>query len=251
MMARPAHRQDAFSGTVHSTVVEVRNLGCLLGPDLVVVIESLTLQAGEVMVLDAPSGTGKSTVLGLLAGIIPAAGFDGRRHRMFGRDFTAGSTIPSPDATELGFVLQTSSLVPYLTLGDNIDLPASIAGCTVPKAWRGQLIGQLGLDPLLSRMPDQVSVGQRQRAAIARAMLCRPRLLLMDEPVSALDPGNVRLVERLILDLAHQAGSAVLLASHQVERSAFATERRAAHRVMHHQGIAYSLFHDGRDGGQA
>ena len=151
-----------------------------------------------------------------------------------------------PKAAELGFVLQTSTLVPYLTVGDNIDLPAQIDRRPVPADWRAHLIGQLGLDPLLSRMPHQVSVGQRQRAAIARAMLCRPRLLLMDEPVSALDPVNVRRVETLILDLARQAGSAVVLASHQVERSAFVAERRAEHRVVHHQGIAYSLFSDGR-----
>ncbi|OYU17404.1 MAG: ABC transporter ATP-binding protein [Rhodobacteraceae bacterium PARR1] len=237
---------SAVPGTsARQAVAELRNLGCALGSDLFVVIESLTLFAGDVLVLDAPSGTGKSTVLGLMAGIIPAADLQGRVQRMFGRDLADPSRpFAPPTAAELGFVLQTSTLIPYLSLAENIDLPAAIARCTVAADWRAQLIRQLGIETLLRRMPHQVSVGQRQRAAIARAMLARPRLLLMDEPVSALDPSNVRRVETLILDLARQAGAAVVLASHQVDRSAFAAERRAAHRVVHHQGVAYSLFHD-------
>ena len=194
MMSQGRMTPLAASGsTAGDAVVDLRNLGCALGSDLCVVIEALTLFAGDVLVLDAPSGSGKSTVLGLMAGVIAAADLEGRVQRMFGRDHADPSrpVIP-PTAAELGFVLQTSTLIPYLSLAENIDLPAAVARCPVAVDWRAQLVRQLGIETLLRRMPHQVSVGQRQRAAIARAMLTRPRLLLMDEPVSAMSDGSRR-----------------------------------------------------------
>lgn len=224
-------------------VVEAVNLGCQLGTEFSVVIETLELSRGEVLVLDSPSGSGKSTVLGLIAGAIPSLDFDGRKH------IIAGHTLPRhlpesfhPGPKELGFVLQTGTLVPYLSLAENIALPARIAKLPAESGWTSALIARLGLSGLETRLPSEVSVGQRQRAAIVRAMATRPKLLLMDEPVSALDPANVRQVEELILAIAADAGSAVIIASHQVARSAFADHRKARHRIYRSDGMTYSLF---------
>jgi putative ABC transport system ATP-binding protein len=141
-----------------------------------------------------------------------------------------------------GFQLQASSLIPYLTVAQNIALPAKIAKIRFDPSWYQLLNERLALTDLQNRYPNQISVGQRQRASIARAMLTRPKLILMDEPVSALDPTNVHKVERLIIELAQDAGSAIVLASHQVDRGAFARERRATHRVIQRDAITYSLF---------
>lgn len=232
-------------------VADMFRVGCRLGREFCVVIERLQLRAGEVLVLDSPSGTGKSTVLGLIAGIVPAEPFEAGHHRLFGRPVSARAEGRLPKAADLGFVLQSATLVPYLTVGQNIGLPARVAGCAVSPGWRETLLQRLGIAGLQGRYPDEISIGQRQRVAIARAMLARPRLLLMDEPVSALDPANVRQVEQLILDLARAASSAVVLASHQVARSAFAGEARAQHRLVQQDGVTYSLFSHPGAGGQA
>jgi putative ABC transport system ATP-binding protein len=231
-------------------VADMFRIGCRLGREFCVVIERLQLRAGEVLVLDSPSGTGKSTVLGLIAGVVPAEPFEAGHHRLFGRPVKATAERGLPRAAELGFVLQGATLVPYLTVSQNIGLPARVAGCSVSPGWRENLLQRLGIAGLHGRYPDEISIGQRQRVAIARAMLTRPRLLLMDEPVSALDPSNLRQVENLILDLAREASSAVLLASHQVARSAFAGEHKAQHRLVEQDGVTYSLFSHAGEGGQ-
>lgn len=221
-------------------VLHVRNLGVRLGPDFAVVIDRLDLDPGEVLLLDSASGTGKSTVLALVAAAIPGSGMPGETLVL------AGRPVPRPPAPDraapgragfappdvLGFVLQTARLVSFLTLGENIGLPARLAGLDPDPGWRAHLLGRLGIAGLLNRRPDQVSVGQRQRAAVARAMLARPQLLLLDEPVSALDPANTDAVEALIADLAAETGAAVLLASHQAGRGVFARQARCTQRLV-------------------
>lgn len=232
-------------------VADIRRIGCRLGREFCVVIEDLTLEAGEVLVIDSASGTGKSTVLGLIAGIIPATKYEAGHHRLFGREISADAEDGLPKAAELGFVLQSATLVPYLTVRENIGLPQRVANLRTSLDWEASLFDRLGIEGLLDRYPEEISIGQKQRVAIARAMLARPRLLLMDEPVSALDPANVRQVESLILDLAREAGSAVVLASHQIARSAFAAKRRAQHHLVEQDGISYSLFSNPVGGGRA
>jgi putative ABC transport system ATP-binding protein len=233
-------------------VLHVRNLGRRLSQDFAVVIEALDLDPGEIVVLDSASGTGKSTVLGLVSAAIPSGGMDGERLKLCGQPVPVPpdrqraapdrAGFAAPDV--LGFVLQTARLVPFLSLGENIGLPARLAGLPTDRDWAAHVLDRLGIATLTGRRPDEVSVGQRQRAAVARALLARPALLLLDEPVSALDPANTEAVEALIAELAREAGSAVLLASHKAMGGAFADAPRCGHEVVRDpDGVQVSLFH--------
>ncbi|MEM7472697.1 MAG: ATP-binding cassette domain-containing protein [Pseudomonadota bacterium] len=234
-------------------VVHIRDIGIRLGDELVVIVDALDMDAGDVVVLDAISGAGKSTALGLIAGALPAERMSvSSAHRLSGQSITPElprDKFSGPD--RLGFVLQTNILIPYLSISENIDLPMTIAGQRPETDWREHLVRALGLTGLTDRMPTEVSVGQRQRVTIARALLGQPDLLLLDEPVSALDPVNVGQVERLIEVLAQDAGSAVILASHQAARGAFADARRVGHRTEDQGGVLYSRFSDAYEGEMA
>lgn len=225
--------------------LHIRNLGLRLSRDFAVVVEALDLKQGEQVVLDAVSGAGKSTALGLIAAALPSAGFPGEVLELNGHPVDRTDTerrFARPDT--LGFVLQTNTLVPYLSVFENIVLPAQTAGTEIDPDWRDHLFEVLGLSGLLKRLPQALSVGQRQRVSVARALISKPAVLLLDEPVAALDPGNVSKVEQLISVLAQEAGSGVVLASHQAQEGAFAQSRRVRHRLLQDQGTTYSVFSD-------
>lgn len=224
-------------------VVHIRNLGVRLSRNFAVVIESLDIYRGERLVMDAPSGAGKSTALGLVCAAIPDSGFPDRVHQINGRDVDPGlprESFAGPEA--LGFVLQTNSLVPFLTAQENLRLPLQLTTQRAQPEWERHLIETLGLGRLLGHLPSALSVGQRQRVSIARALLGMPALLLLDEPVASLDPANVGKVEHLIAQLAQEAGSAVLLASHQAQSGVFSDAPRLRCDVLEHGGVHYTLF---------
>lgn len=226
-------------------VIHIRDLAVRMGSELVVCVESLDVVKGEVVVLDAESGAGKSTALGLISGAIPAEAGPSVVHRLSGQDVrstTPRSAFAGPD--KLGFVLQTNVLMPYLSVVDNIQLPLTIANLPIQSDWSAHLIGALGLSDLVARYPNQISVGQRQRVSIARALLGRPDVLLLDEPVSALDPANAAQVEELIEVLVADTGSAVILASHQAFRGVFSETRRVSQLTQIDQNCVYSVFSD-------
>ena len=219
-------------------VLDVRNLSIRLSDEFGVVIERIVLDSRDVVVLDAPSGAGKSTVLGLISGAIAPTETEGSVHQVAGHPVEG--QVPGPGT--LGFVLQTSTLVPYLTVEENITLPCRVADIAYEGEWLDYLLRGLGLMELKERKPQHISVGQRQRVGIARAFLSRPELLLLDEPVSALDPSNVDQVERLIALLAEEAGTGIVLASHQAARGAFANKPRARHSTELRDGALFSVF---------
>lgn len=226
-------------------VIHIRDLAVRLGSDLVVRVEKMDVSKGEVVVLDAESGAGKSTVLGLISGAIPAEKGLTVAHSLSGQDVQSAKVRTAFGGPKsLGFVLQTNVLMPYLSVQENIELPMTIAALPIQIDWTEYLIGALGLTDLVHRLPSQISVGQRQRVSIARALLGRPDVLLLDEPVSALDPANAKQVEELIEVLVAETGSAVVLASHQAFRGAFANTRRVSQRTQIDQNCVYSLFSD-------
>ncbi len=200
-------------------VLEVAGLTFARGPgpeDFRLSLPALALRAGEVVALLGESGSGKSTLLDLL-GLVAAPGAIAR-YRLAGEDLTAALRAGDLEAVaparraRLGYVLQEGGLLPFLTVAENIALTRPV-GRPAPMAL-ATLAERLGLAGVLGRKPDAISVGQRQRAAIARAAMGDPAVILADEPTAALDPPTARATLALLVELAAERGTAVLIATH-------------------------------------
>lgn len=185
------------------------------------------IERGGQLLLTGPSGCGKTTLLSILAGLLPpGAGtvtFDGEDIYKAGqraRDKMRGQKI--------GFVFQNLHLVPSLTLEQNIALAASMAGAPLDKKRMEDVLSFLGLASLRTRKPHLLSHGERQRAAIARAILNKPALIIADEPTSALDDDNAHAIATLLKRCAAESGAALLIATHD-------------HRLMAHVPTVLSL----------
>ncbi|MBN2508312.1 MAG: ABC transporter ATP-binding protein [Verrucomicrobia bacterium] len=173
---------------------------------------SMVLDAGQFLALQGPSGCGKTTLLLIAGGLLePTAG----SVRLNGQNPYA----LTPDrrarfrAETIGFVFQQFHLAPYLNVLDNV-LSAAIATGAKDALPRAQsLIARFGLEPRMRHVPGQLSTGERQRTALARAVLNRPKLLLADEPTGNLDRASADIVLNHLAEFA-QAGGAVLLVSH-------------------------------------
>ncbi|GAB4140701.1 MAG: ABC transporter ATP-binding protein [Planctomycetaceae bacterium] len=172
---------------------------------------SMTLDLGEFKAVCGPSGCGKSTLLLLAGGLLaPTTG----QVRIAGEDPYA---LPADlraefRARQIGFVFQQFHLVPYLTVLENV-LAASIGTQLTDADSRArELLTQFGLESRLSHLPTELSTGERQRVAMARALLNRPKLLLADEPTGNLDRENAEIVMRYLVEFVNEG--AVLLVTH-------------------------------------
>lgn len=172
----------------------------------------IALEPGESAVLLGPSGKGKTTYLHLLAGLLPLQ--EGTVH-------IAHTNLSSLSARaldrfrgkQMGLVFQKSYFLPYLTIGQNLQLAQNIAGSAEPSAIH-QALSELSAEHLMAKKPAQCSVGEQQRASIARALLGQPSLLLADEPTSALDDGNAKAVAQMLQQAARQHRAALLIVTH-------------------------------------
>lgn len=185
---------------------------------------SLELDAGEFVAIHGPSGCGKSTLL-LTAGTLlkPDSGtveIDGTDPYAMSSD--ARATFRS---NQIGFVFQQFHLVPYLSVLDNVLAPSIAQGGSAELRDRAlQLVQQFGLGDRAHHVPSHLSSGERQRCALARAMLKQPRLILADEPTGNLDEQNAQLVLKSLRDLT-ATGTAVLLVTHD-PRAGHVADRR-------------------------
>lgn len=189
---------------------------------------SLTIAPGEFVLLEGPSGAGKSTLLGVAAGMLtPAEGSVTLVGMELGRLSPAARRRQR--ARTLGFVFQRSNLVSGLTALDNVRLMAEIAGVPSPEAKRRarDLLERVGLGSLGSRLPHELSGGEEQRLAIARALVHRPALVLADEPTSSLDGQTGRTVAELLATLAREHGTAVLVSTYDPRLAPYAQRRIA------------------------
>lgn len=181
---------------------------------------SLELPAGELCVLLGPSGSGKSTVLRIIAGLLAA---DRGRVFLHGRDV---SELP-PQARGAGFVFQSYALFRGMTVAENVGFALAVRG--VARAERRHRVEELlelvGLAGLGKRLPRQLSGGQQQRVAIARSLVLKPRIILMDEPFSALDEPTRLDMQALILELWREIEATVFLVTHSIAEAVYLGDR--------------------------
>lgn len=186
-----------------------------------VYLPQLSLRPGQVMAVTGESGCGKSTLLeaiGLLLRPASVERFTLETETLLdvGALLTHNQQAELADtrARHLGFVLQNGGLLPFLSVQDNITLPCQLLGKQPEKGMLKRIIDTLKLGPLLGKLPAQLSFGERQRTAFARAILHRPGLVLADEPTAALDPHNAQQLFRLFIDLVAQEGMMALVVCH-------------------------------------
>jgi putative ABC transport system ATP-binding protein len=191
-------------GTGHTEVVAVRNV-------------SLAVSRGKIVALLGPSGAGKSTLLALLGLILPpnkgritiegTVVFENHRAKVDLRTFRR---------RKFGFVFQKANLIPFLTAAENVRLAMEIDDQPA-KASRKRatdLLDYLGVADRAQNMPNQLSGGEQQRVAVARALANRPSLILADEPTAALDSIRGRQVMELFAKVAHEQNAAVIVVTH-------------------------------------
>jgi putative ABC transport system ATP-binding protein len=189
---------------------------------------SLKLERGDFVALMGPSGCGKSSLLHLCGAMDRPSS---------GSLVIEGTPLQSLDdlgltrlrRSRIGFVFQFFNLLPTLTVAENVALPLLLAGVAKTKAEEeaSRWINRVGLDSRRGHYPQQLSGGEMQRTALARAVVHRPALLLADEPTGNLDSTNSVRVLELLRELNEETKAAVLLATHSVEIAA------GAKRVLH------------------
>ncbi len=189
----------------------------------------LTVPRGQFVAVMGPSGSGKSTLLGLLAGLdAPSSGqilLDGQEITHLGEDEMAVLR-----GRKIGFVFQSYQLVPTLTAEENVLLPLDVGVDGYDGAARiRELLESVGLADRLDHYPVQLSGGEQQRVAIARAFVCRPPLILADEPTGNLDSANGRHVLEMLLDLNRRERTTLLLVTHNRELAALADRLISLH----------------------
>jgi putative ABC transport system ATP-binding protein len=182
---------------------------------------NLHIDQGEFVVISGPSGSGKTTLLMTVAAMLrPTSGVV----RVDDRDVYAMSVRQRARfrADTIGFVFQMFHLVPYLSVLDNVLLARGAVTRNGQKTRARELLEQLGLQHRLGHRPGELSAGEKQRTAVARAMLNEPKLILADEPTGNLDPENAEAVLKHLKDY-QEAGGTVMVATHGPTAVRFAT----------------------------
>jgi putative ABC transport system ATP-binding protein len=184
----------------------------------------LTVAAAQFLAITGPSGSGKSTLLGLVAGLdAPSGG----RILIGGRDITGlgEDDLARLRRSTIGFVFQFFHLLPSLTALENVMVPMEIAGRRDAVSRGRALLAEVGLTDRGHHYPSQLSGGEQQRIAIARALANDPPILLADEPTGNLDLANGRHVMELLLDIRRTRGATLMLATHDASLAARADTR--------------------------
>jgi NitT/TauT family transport system ATP-binding protein len=177
----------------------------------------LVVEPGELVALIGPNGSGKSTLLRVIAGLLPPDR---------GKATLDGRPIDGPDP-RIGLVFQEPRLLPWRTTESNVAYPLELSG--VPAAERRAkvetLLRTVGLEGAAKQVPSQLSGGMRQRAALARTLTLEPRVLLLDEPFSALDELTRERLNLELLAIAARTPTTIILVTHSVQEAVFLADR--------------------------
>jgi putative ABC transport system ATP-binding protein len=198
-------------------MIAVRNLVMRLrsGPGTLTILDDVSLEvpAREFLAVTGPSGSGKSTLLGLIAGLDqPTSGsviINGVDLTRLGEDAAARFRRAT-----IGYVFQSFHLIPTLTAAENVAVPMELGGARDAAARARALLDAVGLGDRAHHYPAQLSGGEQQRVALARAISLGPPLLLADEPTGNLDSATGAQIIELILALKREAGSTLVLVTH-------------------------------------
>jgi len=185
------------------------------GGRLVTILDDVNLEipAKQMVAIVGPSGSGKSTLLGLIAGLDrPTSG----SIRLNGAEITRMSegALARYRRAHIGYIFQSFHLIPTLTALENVLVPLELAGLPSPVERATELLSAVGLGDRLHHYPVQLSGGEQQRVAVARAFACRPSVLLADEPTGNLDQATGRQVMDLLLSLQRDHGTTLVLVTH-------------------------------------
>ena len=194
---------------------------------------TFSVASGSSVAITGPSGGGKSTLLGVIGGLAqPTSG----SVRIGDSPISELSERDRSDfrRSHIGFVYQADNLLPFLTLLENVGLQLSLNGQPSGTGKSLAMLANLGLAGLAYRLPDHLSGGQRQRAAVARAVVHQPKIILADEPTGALDTANAAGVIDLLLGMQQEIGATLIMVTHdeQLAREAHRSLRLTDRRVV-------------------
>jgi putative ABC transport system ATP-binding protein len=199
-------------------MIEVQGLSMRLaaGGRSVTILDQidLVIPSKQMAAIVGPSGSGKSTLLGLMAGLDrPTSG----SVILDGVDITtlSESALARFRRKTIGYIFQSFHLIPTLTALENVMVPLELAGAASAKARASDILNAVSLQDRLHHYPVQLSGGEQQRVAVARAFACRPPILLADEPTGNLDSATGRHVIELLLELHRDYGTTLVLVTHE------------------------------------
>lgn len=212
---------------------------------------SFDVQAGEFISIMGASGSGKTTLLNCISTIDTVSS----GHILLdGKDITA---IPENDIAAfrrdyLGFVFQDFNLLDTLTLEENIALPLTISGQSPKEIDERvhQIAGRLQISDILKKFPTQVSGGQKQRCAFARALICNPKLIMADEPTGSLDSHSSRVLLEIMSQFNNELGSTILMVTHDAfsasyaERILFLKDGRIFNEIFKGEKTRSTFYHE-------
>ncbi len=229
----------------------VRKVWQAPGEEFQLSIPRLDIRAGEQIAVLGQSGCGKSTLLDLLAMTLAPSACESFRFEP-----QTGSGVDVRKAWEnhrldlltelrgrhIGYVLQTGGLLPFISVRENIELPRRVCGLAHDDTVQG-LAERLQIAGQLEKLPATLSMGQRQRVAVARALAHEPAVLIADEPTASLDPHTAGQVMELFVELAGQRGITLVVASHDWGSMTALGLIRLQHEQIARSGITQSVFH--------
>ncbi|MFR0581149.1 ABC transporter ATP-binding protein [Limosilactobacillus mucosae] len=207
------------------TAIELKNINKDYGTGIskVQVLSDVSFKAhsGELSLVLGPSGSGKSTFLTIAGGLQrPTSG----QVLIDGQDISQFSEKQRDEIrlNQIGFVLQSYNLLSYLSVADQFALVDRVHKGNLSSDRLEKLLQELGIDQLVNKYPDELSGGQNQRVAIARALYTDPAIILADEPTAALDSERVKVVGRLMKEMAKRYDKAVVVVTHDLRLKDFA-----------------------------
>ena len=219
-------------------MIRVENLNMQLkaGGHIVSILKGLNfdIPQKQMVAINGPSGCGKSTLLGLLAGLDkPTSG----SIQLNGQEITSWSEFQLANfrRQNIGYIFQSFHLIPTLTALENVALPLELSGDSAANTQAEDLLKAIGLQDRYNHYPSQLSGGEQQRIAVARAFSCRPPILLADEPTGNLDSITGQMVIDLLLTLNRNQGSTLVLVTHDSTLA-----ERAERIITLHDGMIVS-----------